>query len=94
MLAVAVLERDVLTGTALFAWRYPDLSLADEAVIVARSGLERDAVATQFSFSRFASHWFYIWTIAKPAALPALEAFAVVVVRVPHGCDMSGGGAG
>jgi hypothetical protein len=67
MLAVGVLERDSVTRSPLFAWRYPDIEIADEKVILARSGLERDDVGTMFTFSKFSTHWFYIWTIAKPA---------------------------
>jgi len=78
MESIAILEKDD-NGDVLVAWRYPNVDVLDEKVLIARSGLRKDTVKQQFSFSKFKSRWFYVWTILT-SERPRLEAFAICIV--------------
>ena len=82
MQSFIILERDD-NADVLVTFRYPNVSVEDEQVLIARSLLEGEELPdTFFSFSKFRGRWYYSWTIATPqgGTLGRVRAFTVALV--------------
>ncbi len=78
MESVLIVERDD-NGDALVSWRYPNVDVADEKVVIARSGLESGVPdASSFFFSKFRARFFYSWVIVPGGG--RVKAFCVTLV--------------
>jgi hypothetical protein len=77
LLAIAITERDE-NSDILVTWSYPSTEPEQEAIMIARSGLQEDAKPPGFAFSRFKNIWYYC--AGAECTLPKVNAVSLCIL--------------